>query len=481
MGIQRDSRIESLGNDERSVLVLKEILRDYNKDVLRINDLLQIVNDRISPPTGGGGVGASPEPPNFAGQVLPFSIFLSWGSPEPAAHMFEIRRSPVVDWVTASFVTRTPSFTVNLAPLLVGSYYFLLKSIDALGNYSISYTTVQLTVLAPGTPAVTATVIDNNVLLYWDVPQTSHQIDRYNLYKNDVYFGTHRGTFVPIFETISGTYTYAIEAVDVAGNVGPRGSVTTIVNQPPDFELEDQRITDLYGTRVNVARLPDATTPSTPTRKSSLLACVDLTATWEQHFTSKSWTTIEQQINAGYPIYIQPTLSTGSYEEVFDYLTEIHNTIATINYQFLEHVAQVGLVIKLAWSIDNVTFTPFIIGNSQFIPHFRYLKMRLEFTCDSDKALGEFSMIQITLDVKKEMDSGEIIALATDLTGTPVLFTKTFKDIDSITCTADSIEPIDVIYDFTDVPNPTGFRVFAMDTTGNRVTYLVSWKARGIT
>jgi hypothetical protein len=481
MSVQRDSRIDSLGNDQRSVLVLKEILRDYNKEVLRINETLGIINERIAPPTGGTGApGASPAPPNFDGQVQLLSIFLFWSASEPSAHMYEIRRSPVLNWDIASFVTRTPSLTVNLPPLLAGTYYFMIKSIDALGNYSSGYSSVNLTVGNPLAPTVTATVIDNNVLLYWSIPKSSHQISYYNLYKDDVLFGIDRGTFTPIFETISGTYTYSVEPVDIAGNIGGRGSVTTIVNQPPDFELEDQRVTDLYGTRVNVARLPDPYTASTPTLKASLLACTNIVKTWEEHFTSRSWTTIEEQINAGYPIYAQPTELTGSYEEVIDYLTEISNTIATINYQFVEHVAQVGLVIKLAWSTDNVTFTPFTIGNSQFIPLFRYLKMRLEFTCDTDKALGEFSMIQITLDVKKEMDSGYIIANKDDLDGTWVAFTKQFKDIDSITATADSIEPIDVIYNYVDVPDPEGFYIFALDTTGNRVTYLVTWKARGI-
>ena len=192
---QRDARIDALGNDERSVLILKDILREFGQDVIKIQEELGVVQERIAPPTGGTGVGVSPPPPDFAGQVLPLSIFLSWTPPDPPAHFYEIRRSSILDWTTAAFVTRTPSLTVNLAPLIAGSYYFLIKSIDALGNYSTDYSNVNLLVIPPGAPMVTATVIDNNVLLYWTVPQTSHQIDHYNIYRNSVFFGTDQRNF----------------------------------------------------------------------------------------------------------------------------------------------------------------------------------------------------------------------------------------------------------------------------------------------
>lgn len=95
--------------------------------------------------------------------------------------------------------------------------------------------------------------------------------------------------------------------------------------------------------------------------------------------------------------------------------------------------------------------------------------------------LIRISNFQISLNVKREVDSGDVAALSTDVSGTAVLFNKAFKDIDSITCTVDSVtEPFTVIYNFVDIPNPTGFSVFVFDTTGNRVSKTVSWKARGI-
>ena len=484
MTVQRDSRIDSLSDDPNSVRILQDILRSFTDDVLRIETAIGVVQKRVSPPTGGGGIGVSPSPPYFTGHVELIAIFLEWGMPEPPARLFEIRRSQTdTEWDTADFVTRTPSENVRLAPLKAGTYNFLIKSIDALGNYSTDYDYLDLTVELPGAPTITATVVDNNVLLYWTVPTTSHSIDRFNIYRDGIFYGVNRGTFVPIFETIAGTYTYSIEAVDVAGNVGARGSVTTKVNQPPDFELRSKVISDLQGICVNCKRLDHGPNPPNP---PTLLACISTAETWEQHFASRGWNTIQDQLNAGYPLYSQPAEVTGSYEEIIDYGVIVDNTIVTINYQYIEIVPSVDILIKLAYSSDGISYSPFIVGNSQFIPSFQYLKMRLEFTALNNESLAEFSIIQTTLDVKKEIDSGDIVAdashdgLSGRPNGTPVYFKKKFKDVDSITATANSEEPIDVIYDFLDAPNPTMFHVFAMDTTGNRVTFLISWKARGV-
>jgi len=467
---QRDARIDALGNDERSVLILKEILRDFNKDVQAVYEVILPIEAAVRPIITGGGIGLSPEPTNFAAQVVLNGIHLSWEAPNAAARLYEIRRSGDLNWNLASFVTRTPSLSILLDPLPFGSYFFLIKTIDTFGNYSPNFASTSVTIISPGKPFVTAAVIDNNVLLNWTTPTTSFTIDRFRVYRNNNLYGALRATFVSTFETVAGEYTYGVEAIDIAGNVSELGEVTTTVNTPPDYQLLDTKVSDLNGTMENVVR------SSTP----SLIACVDTNITWEQHFVNRSWSTPQDQINAGYPIYIQPTLTTGWYEEVIDYGIEIQNTIVTVTYQMIQIVPEVSVLVKLSYSSDNITFTPLPPGPSQFVPIFRYLKMRLEFTGSSDKALAEFTLMTTTLDVKREVDGGEIIAHATDVDGTQVLFNKVFKDVNSITATCDSIEPIVIIYDFLDIPNPVGFKVFALDSTGNRVTYLVSWKARGI-
>jgi hypothetical protein len=477
---QRDARIDTLGNDDRSVLILKDILRDFNRDMQVVYEVISPITEALKP-VAGGGSGTAPEPTNFTGVVRLNGIYLSWdASASSAARTYEIRRSDELNWETAFFVTRTPSLNVLLDPMPTGSYYFLIKTIDFFGNYSPNFASTIVTISSPGAPFIMAAVVDNNVLLNWTTPTTSFSIERFRIYKDDNLYGVLRATFVSTFETVAGTYTYSIEAVDIANNVGPRGYVTAVVNTPPDYQLLDRSVSDLDGTMENVVR----------TNVPTLIACVDDTSTWELHYTSHAWDQPQDQIDAGYPIYIQPTETAGWYEEVIDYELEIQNVIVTVVFQMAQIVPTVTVVVYLAYSTDDVVYTPFVAGYSQFIPAFRYLKIRLEFTGSDDKALAELTLMETTIDVKREVDGGEVVALAADVgnpgavppipPGTEVLFNKVFKDVNSITCTADSVEPITIIYDFLDIPNPISFRVFALDSTGNRVTYLVSWKARGI-
>ena len=129
---QRDARIDALGNDERSVLILKDILRDFNRDMQVVYETIAPIQEAVRPIISGGGTGFAGEPTNFTVQINLNSILLTWESPGSAARTYEIRRSGELTWNTALFVTRTPFLSVNLAPLPTGSYYFLIKTIDCL-------------------------------------------------------------------------------------------------------------------------------------------------------------------------------------------------------------------------------------------------------------------------------------------------------------------------------------------------------------
>lgn len=376
------------------------------------------------------------------------------------------------DWDSADFRFRTTNFNANIAPLLQGDHLFLLKALDSSGSYSIETLTTRFVVTQISTVIITKNIIDNNVLLYWAPPTSIFNIAKYKLYKDGIWKAETGATFAAFFELVPGTYTYSIIAVDVAGNLGIETFITAFVNQPPDFALQDSRVSSLNGTRVNVVL-----------EGGPRLLCNWLATTFQAHFTSRSWLTPRNQMDAGYPIYIQPSNTTGSYEEVFDYGAVFSNVIVTItwNLNILTPASAVNILARMAGSTDNVTYSAFTNGSSQFFPSFRYLKLRLEFTGADNKALIELYNLTINLNVKREMDGGEVFAPLTDVNGTQVFFTKPFKDIESITCTVKSVkEPYMVIYNFVDIPNPLYFFVFVFDTAGNRATKTVEWKARGI-
>lgn len=95
-------------------------------------------------------------------------------------------------------------------------------------------------------------------------------------------------------------------------------------------------------------------------------------------------------------------------------------------------------------------------------------------------SLIEYYNLTVRLDVKKAVDSGVVVAVSTDVSGTPVLFNKAFKDVDSVVATVQEVANFQVVVDFVDVPNPTGFSVYVFNAAGTRVTKTVYWVARGI-
>jgi hypothetical protein len=133
-----------------------------------------------------------------------------------------------------------------------------------------------------------------------------------------IVIGTKQGRFTAIFESASGTYTYWIAGVDSAGNYGTPGSVSAQVNQPPDYVLKYDQNSTFTGTKTNAY-----------TFNGGFLVSVDPNETWQSHFTSRSWTTPQDQINAGYPIYAMPSTTTAQYYEDIDYGAVLAGTKVT--------------------------------------------------------------------------------------------------------------------------------------------------------
>lgn len=445
---------------------LYQILQMLNRGLVNVQEeLFPLVVESQRPPSAVPLLAA---PLTFSFQFTSLTVRFFWGEVAGASG-YEVRRG--TDWDSATFMFRTNSLQADIDPLKVGTHTFLIKTLNSSYEPSVDFNSVVVTVPPIGSVSLEVRIIDNNVLLRWDPPTSTFRILHYEAYRGEILSGTVDASFFSFFENVAGFYTYGIIPVDAAGNRGPIAEVTVEVNTPPDYSLQDRRESGLNGVRVNVLRDP----------KLPSLICCYLDQTWEEHFVTRSWNTPQNQIDAGYPIYIQPTALTGSYEEVVDYGAVIQNTIATVTYNQFVHVPSTTVTIKLASSEDGITYTPFVAGSSLFIPSMRYLKVRLEFVSSDDHALLEIYKLTYSLDVKRENDGGEAFANAADSGGTIVYFKKAFKDIESITCTTKSTtEPFYVIFDFVDIPDPTFFKVYVFDSTGNRVSRTIDWKARGI-
>lgn len=412
---------------------------------------------------------ASPTTPTgFGFSLNKTNVLLSWDA-QADASLYEVRKGTV--WDTGTFITKVATISIALDPLTVGSHDYMLKAINSAGVYSDNFASVVVNIPVLGQPVLTPIVIDNNVNLYWTEPASAFRIDHYKVWRGATLLGTKNGTFTTILEVVGGTYTYKVAAVDIAGNEGPQGVVNAEVRQPPDYELENDFTSALDGTKTNV--LLEA---------GKLVCCVDLTETFAAHFTSNAWNHPQDQIDAGYPIYIQPTLNTGSYQEEKDYGTVISNVI--VNVAWAEEHLSGNTTIAVQMEVKDAAMDPWSTptsGANQYFASLRYLRITLNFTQTADTDLLLLSNLRITLDVKIEMDGGTVSALAADSGGTTVTFNKSFRDVRALTATAqNATEPIDVVRDFVDVPNPTTFKVLAFDFAGQRIDATVSWKARGV-
>jgi len=459
-------------NDPRLSDIIDLLADNLHEVIVTVSPIISLVTT-ITGPTGLPGAITS-----VTITLTRTAIQITWSS-VASAQLYEIREGEV--WETAVFILRTPSLGAALAPRvpapLIDGYHFLIKSINALGVESTTAFAFSVLIPLMGMPSISSQVIDNNVLLFWTIPFSIFQIDHYNVYKDNVKFAEISGTFITRFEAASGTYLYQVEAVDIAGQLSARGSTSATVRQPPDYNLLLEFESDFTGTLVNCIR--------EITDLKRLIACVDTTETYQNHFINGPggpWVDPEDQVTAGFERFIQENLLTGSYQDQIDYGAVIQNIIVNVTYvkEQFTGTTDVTVVVKMDSSLNGTVWTGEVVGVSQFFPAFRYLRIKMEFTAPNSDSMIAISSFKAAINVKREMDSGTVSVLASDTTGTQVNFTKPFRDVDSVTGEAQSTEPVDVVVDFVDIPDPVGFKLFAFNGFGQRVDSQVYWKARGI-
>lgn len=210
--------------------------------------------------------------------------------------------------------------------------------------------------------------------------------------------------------------------------------------------------------------------------------------TWEHHFSINGWNTIQDALNTGFPIFLQPAADSAVFEETVDMeSTVLQGTLVSLIYNPEEIDGTVTILPTISLSEDNVTFTDYVGETQVFASNFQYVKIRLEATAADPRSLIKISEIRLRVAAKEKRDAGSGNAESGDTNGTPVLFNKPFVDVDSITVTPKyrpdlpaSEQPI-AVYDFTDIANPTGFTVFLFKASdGTRLGGEFSWTAKGV-
>ena len=402
-------------------------------------------------------------------------VSLSWANnTDLDLDLYEVRIG--ASWASGTLVTRQKASALKLGQINGAAQTFWVKAIDTTGNYSVSAASVTTVITVPSAPTISVQVVDNNVLLRWVTPATSSlNIDLYEIRRGSTWaggtvVGKGAGTFATIFETAAGSYTYWIAAIDIAGNYGTPASVATTVSSPPDYLLLTDFLSTYSGTKTNAF-----------ISGGSLYMAMDTSETWQSHFTARGWTTPQDQITAGYANFIQPTLTTASYEEVIDYGSTITSAKVTLsgNYTVVTGAATLTPKISVSNTSGTGPWTDFAGVSTAFATLFRWVKVRFDLVSSGGDDIVRFDGINIKLDVKQKSDMGSTTAVSTDVGGTTVNFSASFTSVASITVTPKGTTARIAIYDFAGGVNPTNFKVLLFDTAGTRVTGDVSWAARG--
>ncbi len=392
---------------------------------------------------------------------------------------FALASSEILHGDTLAGATSLGSGLTNTSiqfPGAAGSHKFWVRDTDVASNTGPAGM-AELVISAPGQVAISPQVIDNNVLLAWTeaagtLPVADCELRRGAAYAGSTLIGRISGRFATVFETVSGNYTYWITQRDVAGNDGTPSPITVQVSQPPDYVLQSDMASAFGGAKNNA--LLDG---------GALLMPVDTVSTVSQRMAAGGWANRQAKVDAGFPYRLEPTPAGGSYVEVIDYGTILAGTKITVTQtsQLIHGSVALSCNLKVR---ANATDAWTDLGNvwSAYGTNFRYVQLTITATPDGgSNDLLKLVELRVRLDVKFKNDAGAATCSASDSGGTQVNFNVAFVDVQSITLTpAAGGSARYALYDFTDAPNPTGFKILLYDASGNRVSGTCSWSAKGV-
>jgi hypothetical protein len=344
-----------------------------------------------------------------------------------------------------STIVNVKSNSVTLPANWIGDKLFTIKTVDLHNNKSSGYSE-SVTKFAPDPVSDLRTqVIDNNVMLFWTLPErTSLPIDHVLIKKGTSWdtasvIGDKKGAFTTVNENQGGEFTYWVAAVDTENIESEPVSVRTLVSEPPDFVFHGKFDSNF-----------SATKSSAYLENGRVVLPVNTTETFQEHFTTRSWASPQSQVTAGFPIFIQPAVISGYYEEVFDFGQPLASSKVSLVYQGSIVAGSPVITPKISLSLDNSTYVDYNGTTDVFGLNFRYVKIRITVTNTLTTGLYELTSLSVRLDAKLKNDAGTVSALSSDSLGTIVNFTKEFIDVQSITLSPSGTTPLIPVYDIKD-------------------------------
>jgi len=469
-----------------------------------------------------------------------YGIDVSWQAvPDADVQEYEVRLDQDFGEAGSVYTGRQLRFTdIRRAD---GTIYYI-KALDTSGNYSANATSFAPTITGPSPVSSLALLAtDSQIQLRWASAGSVYPVSTYRLYEGDMFdtavpIGESSGTFEVIIREETGTYTFWVEPVDAAGNVGGAIKGTISVDGAQDYILRTDEFVDFNqmdtltdmaigqgggglgwddeteldwssdtSPRWDEAPSPDLIGPVNITEtflenmtRSGLTSDTDqfwndeTGISWDDE-TNLQWNDIggdpyQVKLDNGFTHFLDPSTSVGVAERIIDFGALIPNTRITVNldYEDLRSGAIVSTV--LSTSNDGISWNDF--PENQFeitASNFQYLKININIDATGTNGLVRINSIRYKLDIKQKTDQGQAQIFASDYdagnpssSGTVVVLNKPFLDLDSVVATAKANDAKIVVTNFDDVGNQDRFRAVAFDrATGNAVDATISWNARG--
>lgn len=423
--------------------------------------------------TSGAGVVRLGKVENFTATPFPNNLRLSW-TLLSGAFNYEIRLGS--SWDTGEILLTTSSSVADISPtehnFIYGDYTFWIRPRSISGAYGDEASSCAFTVPIIPAPVITGTGVANSAILDWNEPVSTWAIDHYIVKQDGVPRGIVKSSFTVIPVLSAGTYGFTVQAVDIVGNLSAVSSIASLdLTDPINVVFLDKLDAHYDGTYSRTAK-------TTIGGAVGIIGAIN-DHTWEEHFLTRGWNTIQDQLDAGYPIYYQPSSPVpGSYIEVFDFGAVIDETNIVVNFSKVNLQGSTVVSCEIEYSTDGTTWSDPFLGLAVFADSVRYVRITLIFDNEDDHSAAFVSGLKVLLSVQQVIDSGTALCNASDVGGTLITYNKEFVEINSVTATA--IVSLQPLYVTTDEVTKDNFKCLVFDSSGQRVDAIVGWKARGV-
>ncbi len=382
-------------------------------------------------------------------------------------------------WQDGTEIARKSSTSHLLQYKTAGVIDIFAKHVDSIGMESINPTQTQINVYSPSKVLITRSEVQaNTVAIGWSDAFTSQPIKSYSIYTssvNDLFAnavlygkaGADSRSDIVIFRN-SGVKRIWLVAADVANNISEPSYIDVSVSLPTNFSLATEWDLNFQGTYRN-----------SYFDRGSVYMPANTAETWGSHFSTRSWTNAQDQINAGYPIYVEPTTITSFYTETKDIGKVLPSVTIKTTSQYQTVFGSPSLTILIEWGADNITFEAAPLGSFDAqAKNVRYVRITHTVTSAAGKDFLRLDRSHVTVGAEEKSEFASITLNASDTNGTVYTTTKGFFDIVSVVFTPQStslgvqsaIRRWEVYFDDNLAPaTPAKVYVLAWDAQNNRV------------